>query len=106
MAADKIPFKQDDISVMPIIGKSIVALLFLGGVAYSGLWLAKKYIPGFGQAYLSQKNGRIRIVEQARINAGLRIYIIEIDGNSLVVAQGENVVLLNSPIKTARMDDE
>lgn len=101
----RIAFKEDNGA-----GVGALALRLAGGLVlmamltFGATWLAKRYLPGL-RGFSSDGHSRIQLLETRRITPRLTLFVLEIEGRRVLLAQsGERVVELgNSP---DRAEDE
>lgn len=80
------------------IGQSLFVLLALIGVAWAGLYFAKKYMPRFVAGNSTGK--RLQMLEVMRLTPRTTLYVVRFDDKTFLLAQsGETVnVLETKPI--------
>ena len=86
--ADKkaIPFKQDPVAGSPSDTKVIIALVIIASLAVPTLYFLKKKYPILNPN--QQGGAKINIVETRMLSPRLKLYLVEVNGESLLIAQG------------------
>jgi flagellar biogenesis protein FliO len=81
-----------DIVELPSVGRVIVVFLIVAGMAVGAAFALRRYSPKFASG-LSQ-TGSVRVIDRSSLNAGLRVHVIEIEGERIVVAENRSGVAL------------
>lgn len=81
-----------DIVELPSVGRVIFVFLIVAGLAVGAAFALRRYSPKFASG-LSQ-SGSLRVLERSSLNAGLRVHLIEIEGERIVVAENRSGVSL------------
>lgn len=81
-----------DIVELPSIGRVIVVFLIVAGLAVGAAFALRRYSPNFARG-LAQ-SGPLRVIDRSSLNAGLRVHLIEVDGERILVAENRAGVSL------------
>jgi hypothetical protein len=90
-----IPFKESGPDLVGNFIKSIIVLIFLAVLAVVGLVVARRYLPGLGVDKLTVKGQRIKLLEVRRLSPRATLFLIELDGKEMLLAQGDNITRLD-----------
>lgn len=88
-----------DIVEMPSMGRVIFVFLLIAGLAVGAAYALRRYSPNFARG-LMQQQGPIRVIDRATLNAGLRVHLVEVDGERLLIAEnrtGLSMMQLRAP---------
>ena len=101
-ADNPIPFKKEEAGAGESAGKAFAVLAVLLGLACAGLFAARRYLPQLSSTLkLPAKTGakrRLTLVETMRLNPRTSLYLVQMDGRELLLAQsgdGVSVVVLD-----------
>lgn len=81
-----------DIVELPSIGRVILVFLIVAGMAVGAAYALRRFSPNFARG-LSQ-TGPLRVIDRASLSAGLRVHLIEVDGERILVAESRASVSL------------
>jgi flagellar biogenesis protein FliO len=90
-----------DIVELPSMGRVIMVFLLIAGLAVAVAYALRRYSPNFARGLVQQ--GRLRVIDRATLNPGLRVHLIEADGERLVIAEnrgGISILQLRAPAPT------
>ncbi len=92
-----IPYKQESTVSSSDVGRVVVVFLFVVAVAAGAAYLLKRYyVAAPGDA----GGKRIRIAEVRRLGPKTALFLVEVDGRSLLLGQqGDRLMLLESSTK-------
>lgn len=88
MAQDAAPTLAQgrDIVEMPSMGRVIFVFLLVAGLAVGVAYALRRYSPNLARG-LTQQGGPLRVIDRATLNPGLRVHLVEVDGERLVIAE-------------------
>jgi len=106
-AEQKIPFKRSEDSSTFVVLRIAGALAITVLVGFAALYAMKRFLPSFYRPVLSD-HARIHVREVRRLTPKTLLFLVEVDGTALLLAQsGEGVTLLHQfPSPPPRADDE
>lgn len=87
-----------DIVELPSMGRVIFVFLLIAGLAVGAAYALRRYSPNFARGLVPQ--GPLRVIDRATLNAGLRVHLVEVDGERLLIAEnrtGLAMLQLRSP---------
>lgn len=87
-----------DIVELPSMGRVIFVFLLVAGLAVGAAYLLRRYSPNLARGLVQQ--GPLRVIDRATLNAGLRVHLVEVDGERLLIAEnrtGVSMLQLRSP---------
>jgi flagellar biogenesis protein FliO len=82
----KMPLTQGDALAIPGIGRVVLVFLFISILSIGAAYLVKRYLPAIGRKSLGSES--IKLIDRYAANAKLRMYLIEVDGKRVLVAEG------------------
>ncbi len=96
-----------DIVELPSMGRVIFVFLLIAGLAVGAAYALRRYSPNFARG-LMQQQGPIRVIDRATLNAGLRVHLIEVDGERLLIAEnrtGLSMMQLRGPAQSSAKNE-
>ena len=100
-----IPYKRDDTITTSLIVRVVASLILALSIAVGVIYLLKRYLPGWRAGGLD-RSGRISIIEIKRLNPKTLLFLIQVDGKTLLLAQSnDRVTALNLMENTAPVAD-
>lgn len=101
MAQDAAPALAQgrDIVEMPSMGRVIFVFLLIAGLAVGAAYVLRRYSPNFARGFVQQ--GPLRVIDRANLNPGLRVHLVEVDGERLLIAEnrtGISMLQLRGPV--------
>jgi flagellar biogenesis protein FliO len=93
-----------DIVELPGIGRVILVFLIVAGMAVGAAFALRRFSPNFARG-LSQ-GGPLRVIDRSSLNAGLRVHLIEVDGERILVAENRASVSLLQLRRSAQDRDQ
>jgi len=90
-----------DIVELPSVGRVIVVFLVIAGLAVAAAYALRRYSPNFARGLTQQ--GRLRVIDRATLSPGLRVHLVEADGERLIIAEnrgGISILQLRGPAAT------
>lgn len=99
----RIAFKEDNgASIGSLVLRMAGGLVLMAILTFGAAWMAKRYLPGL-RGFSSDGQSRIQLLETRRITPRLTLFVLEIEGRRLLLAQsGERVVELGTRLDRAR----
>lgn len=95
--AAAIPFKPESNDVEQLAAKVIGSLVLVSLLGLGIIYALKRYLPT-GFRIDPAKGQRVVFIESIRLNPKTTIYLFELDGSPLLIAQSsENIVSLSTP---------
>ncbi len=94
-----------DIVTAPSIVRVVLVFLLMAAIAVGAAYAVRRYSPKFANT-LAQR-GPLRIVERTALTGGLRVHLVEVDGERILIAEGRSGVsmLRLAPSSEAKKDD-
>jgi flagellar biogenesis protein FliO len=80
-----------DVVQMPGIGRVIFAFLLVAALAVAIIFALRKVLPRIGATL---PGSALRVVDRANVNAGLRVHVVEIEGERVLIAESRSGVAL------------
>lgn len=94
--AKAIPFKKEEASAGEMAGRSVAILVVLLGVACAGVVIARRHFPqlnvGTAFARVAGAKRRLKLVETMRLGPRASIYLVQLDGRELLLAQSGDAI--------------
>jgi flagellar biogenesis protein FliO len=91
-----------DIVELPSMGRVIFVFLLVAGLAVGVAYALRRYSPNFARGLVQQ--GPLRVIDRANLNPGLRVHLVEVDGERLLIAEnrtGISMLQLRSPAQSS-----
>lgn len=98
-ASEPIPFKRESDGLGELSLRAFGSLILALGIGIGGLYALRRYFPSL-HWQRSQHKKRVRVVEITRITPRASLWVIEFDGDTLLLSQSDgNVsVLIHKPV--------
>jgi len=79
-----------DIVELPSIGRVIAVFILVAAMAVGIAYLLRRYSPNLARG-ISQGSA-LRVIDRSTLNAGLRVHLIEVEGERILVAENRSGV--------------
>jgi hypothetical protein len=79
-----------DIVTAPSIARVVFVFLLMAGIAVGAAYAVRRYSPKFTSA-LAQR-GPVRVIERTALHGGLRMHLVEVDGERILIAEARTGV--------------
>lgn len=98
LRSDPIPFKQDSDGLAELSLRAVLSLALALGIGIGGLFAMRRYFPILNWQQGKPKK-RVRVAEITRVSPKSSLWVVEFDGDTLLLAQSEGKVsmLLHKP---------
>lgn len=93
-----------DIVELPGMGRVILVFLLVAGLAVGAAYALRRYSPNFARGLVQQ--GPLRVLDRANLNPGLRVHLIEIEGERLLIAESRTGLSMLQLRRPARDDNK
>ncbi|MBI3900270.1 MAG: flagellar biosynthetic protein FliO [Gammaproteobacteria bacterium] len=96
-AVEKIPFKRTQESTGGIAFRLAGGLVITVLIGIGAIYAMKRYLPSvYGQTHAPGGTSRIQVVETRRLTPKTTLYLVEVDGARLLLAQtGDSIATLH-----------
>jgi flagellar biogenesis protein FliO len=74
-----------DIVELPSMGRVIFVFMLIAGLAVGAAYALRRYSPNFARGLAQQ--GPLRVIDRANLSPGLRVHLVEVDGERLLIAE-------------------
>lgn len=109
-AEKAIPYKREEVSTGESAGRAGIILVVLLSVGVGGLYIVKRYFP---QLYTNmplpvkaKARRRMEMIETMRLNSKISLYLLQVDGRPLVLAQsGDRITVVDAAVLAKGCDD-
>lgn len=86
-----IPYKRDDAITASLIARVVASLVLVLFMAAGIVYVLKRYLPGWRAGGLDKSN-RISVLEIKRLTPKTLLFLIQVDGKTLLLAQSNDRV--------------
>lgn len=101
----EIPYKQGESITAALVIRVVVSLVVVLALTLVGVFFLKRYFPGYSTAG-GKSSQHITVLEVKRLTPKTLLFLLEIDGKTLLVAQsGDRVTTLAIGEKTPSQPD-
>lgn len=82
----------DDVIDVPGIGRVVFAFVFVAVLAVVAVMALKRVLPAFGKKFTAE--GNLRVLEHASLGAGLRLQVVQVEGEKVLLAEGRHGIAM------------
>ncbi len=97
-SVEAIPFKASEVDIGGLLIRAIFSLAILSALAIGGLVLVRKYLPALGLGLDTKvaRGKRIKLLEIKRLNPKATLFLVEVEGRTMLLGQGDGLRLLDN----------
>lgn len=97
----RLPLAQgNDVVALPGVGRVIVVFLLITGLAVAAVYILRRYSPGFVTGL--KRQGPLQVLDRAVLNPGLRVHLVESEGERVLIAESRSGIAMLSLRGTAK----
>jgi hypothetical protein len=75
-----------DIVTAPSVARVVFVFLLMAGIALGAAYAVRRYSPKFANALIQR--GLLRVIDRTALHGGLRVHLVEADGERILIAEG------------------